>query len=53
MIMRKLFKYETPILLNIFLNDLLLFIKGIKLENFADDNTIYAARNSIEDSLKY
>ena len=49
--MRVLFKYQTPILFNVFINDLL-FIKDIELENFADDNTIYAARNSIEDSLK-
>ena len=32
-----------PILFNIFINDLLLFINEAKLANFADDNTIYAA----------
>ena len=36
-----------PILFNIFRNDLFLFIKDVELSNFADDNTIYAARNSI------
>ena len=31
-----------PILFNIFINDLFLFINKAKLANFADDNTIYA-----------
>ena len=35
-----------PILFNIFINDLFLFINKAKLANFADDNTIYA--NSAE-----
>ena len=33
-----------PILFNIFINDLLFFINEAKLTNFADDNTIYAAK---------
>ena len=42
-----------PILFNIFVNDLFLFIKDVELANFADDNTIYAARNSKKNPLKY
>ena len=41
-----------PILFNIFIDDLFLFIKDVELANFADDNTIYAARNSTEESIK-
>ena len=37
-----------PILFNIFINDLFLFIKDVELANFADDNTIYATRNNKE-----
>ena len=33
--------------LRIFINDLFLFIKDVELSNFASDNTMYAARNSI------
>ena len=40
-------KILGPILFNIIRNDLFLFIKDVELSNFADDNTIYAARNSI------
>ena len=40
------------ILFNIFINDLFLFIKDVELENFSDDNTIYAARNSVEELMK-
>ena len=39
-----------PILFNIFINDLFLFINKAKLANFADDNTIYA--NSAEIAIK-
>ena len=42
-----------PILLNIFINDLFLSNKDIELTNLADDNTIYAARNSVEELIKY
>ena len=38
-----------PILLNIFINDLLLWISNSELLNFADDNTISAAENTIEE----
>ena len=41
-----------PILFNIFINDLFSFIKDVELANFADDNTIYAARNSTEEPIK-
>ena len=36
-----------PILFNIFINDLLFFINETKLANFADDNTIYAAKKDL------
>ena len=41
-----------PILLNIFINDLFLFIKVAELANFADDNTMQVARNSMEVFIK-
>ena len=37
-----------PILFNIFINDLLLSISNSELLNFADDNTVSAAENTIE-----
>ena len=40
-----------PILFNIFINDLFLFIKDAKLANFADDNTIYAENKEIKSLL--
>ena len=40
------------IFFNIFTNDLFLFIGEVELANFADGNTIYAARNSIEELIK-
>ena len=40
------------IFFNIFINDLFLFIKDVKLANFADDNIIYAGRNSAEELVK-
>ena len=36
-----------PILFNIFINDLLLSISNSELLNFADDNTVSAAENTI------
>ena len=40
-----------PILFNIFINDLLLWIPNSELLNFADDNTISAAENTIEELI--
>ena len=40
-----------PILFNIFINDLFLFINKAKLANFADDNTIYANSAEMETLL--
>ena len=42
-----------PILFNIFINDLLLFINEAKLANFADDNTIYAAKRDLNEFNSY
>ena len=41
-----------PLLFNIFINDLFLFIKDSKLANYADDNTIYAGEKDGKDLLK-
>ena len=40
-----------PILFNIFINDLLLWISNSKLLNFADDNTICVAENTFEELI--
>ena len=40
-----------PILFNIFINDLYLWISNSELLNFADDNTICAAKNTIEEFI--
>ena len=40
-----------PILFNIFINDLLLWILNSELLNFAHDNTISAAENTIEELI--
>ena len=40
-----------PILFNKFINDLLLWISNSELLNFADDNTISAAENTIEELI--
>ena len=40
-----------PILFNIFINDLLLWISNSELLNFADDNTISAAANTNEELI--
>ena len=37
-----------PLLFNIFLNDLFLFIKESEICNFADDNTLYACDSTVE-----
>ena len=41
-----------PILFNIFINDLLFFKNEAKLANFADDNTIYAAKRDLHELLR-
>ena len=41
-----------PVLFNIFINDLFLFIREAKLANFADDNTIYAGSNDLSSLLE-
>ena len=41
-----------PILFNVFINELLLFINEAKLANFADDNTIYAAKRDLNELLR-
>ena len=41
-----------PILFNIFINDLLLFINEAKLANFADDNTICAAKRDLNELIR-
>ena len=39
-----------PMLFNIFINDLLLGIKDENLRNFADDNTLYRCRESLNEA---
>ena len=53
-IFRTLFPKNTSgwLLLNIFINNLIFFIKDVELAKFADYNTIYAARNSKEKFMK-
>ena len=41
-----------PILFNIFINDLFLWIDEADLYNFADDNTLSALANSIPELIK-
>ena len=41
-----------PLLFNIFINDLFLFIEKTKICNFADDNTIYSCNNNLQTFLK-
>ena len=44
---------EGLIFFNILINDFIFFIKDVQnFANFADDNTIYAVRNSIEELIK-
>ena len=40
-----------PLLFNIFLNDFFFFIKKSETTNFADDNTVYAFGDNIEDVI--
>ena len=41
-----------PLLFNIFLNDILFFVKDSNITNYADDNTPYATEDSIEKLLE-
>ena len=41
-----------PILFNIFINDLFLFINEVELAIFADDNTIYTTKKYVEELIK-
>ena len=41
-----------PLLFNIFINDIFFFLNKTKIENFADDNTVYAIERDIMDLLK-
>ena len=41
-----------PILFNIFLNDLFLFVLEGNISNYADDNTLYACDSNIENVIK-
>ena len=41
-----------PLLFNIFINDIFLFIHNSKITNYADDNTPYAIESSIAELLK-
>ena len=40
-----------PLLFNIFINDIFLFITSCKICNFADDNTLYACGVSVQDVI--
>ena len=37
-----------PLLFNIFLNDLFLFVENSDLNNYVDDNTLYSSGNDLE-----
>ena len=41
-----------PLLFNIFINDIFLFIKDTKITNYADDNTLYTTQSNISDLIK-
>ncbi len=41
-----------PLLFNIYLNDLFMFVKDTQICNYADDTTIYASANNIESVIK-
>ena len=42
----------VPLLLNIFLNDMLWFVEKTDICNFADDNTIYSCAKSVNDVIE-
>merc|ERR1711937_239987 len=41
-----------PVLFNIFINDLTLFLKNSDLNNYSDDNSISAYQNTINELIK-
>ena len=41
-----------PVLFNLFINDLFLFIKEADLANFADDNTLYVSKKNLAEVLE-
>ena len=41
-----------PLLFNIFINDIFLFVKHTKTTNYADDNTPYLYRNNADNVIK-
>ena len=41
-----------PLLLNIFINDICLFVKHTKITNYADDNTPILSRNNADNVIK-
>ena len=41
----------SPLLFNIFLNDLFLFVENLDLSNYADDNTLYGCGNNLEEVI--
>ena len=40
-----------PLLFNIFINDVFLFVKHTKITNYADDNTPYLCRNNADNVI--
>ena len=43
---------HEPLLFNIFINEMFFFIKYANIANYADDNTVNAVKDNIEDLLK-
>ena len=41
-----------PLLFNIFINDIFLFLENTKIANYADDNTPYAIEQSLEQLIE-
>ena len=41
-----------PLIFNIILNDIFLFVKDSKITNYADDNTPYATEDSVQKLLE-
>ena len=42
-----------PVLFNIYINDLFMFVKEAQMCNYADDTTIYACDTNIESVIKH